>query len=160
MIEELTVRVIKATLVSDMQMLAIKGIARYGNARRMVTLNEEAAYRLCHHDFFGLTQQEAAQVLGIDQTTVTRRLRSLKDKAPQLFPILSKNTAAIYNRFITGNMSVKEIACDLNLTPRHCWQVLQNLWDTRKETGLYFRSGSRQRLQYRSWMDEYVKESW
>jgi hypothetical protein len=156
---ESTALMVKETLADDMMKLGIEGLARYGNKERLVSHEEEAAYRLCHHDFFGLTQGEAAQVLGITQQGVDWRLKTLRAKAPQLFPILSRNVAAIYNRFVTDNMSVKEIADDMNVTPRYCWQVLQDLWDDRKNNGLYFRTGTRQQLHYRPWMDEHIKEN-
>ena len=151
---------VKEQLANDMQALAVEGIARYGgHIQREISPEEEAAYRLCHHEFYGLTHEDAAQVLGIDRTVVTKRLGSMRVKAPQLFPILSRNVAAIYYRFTTDNMSVREIADDLSLSPRYCWQVLRNLWENRKKTGLYFRAGSRQRLHYRPWMDGHVKEN-
>jgi hypothetical protein len=155
---------VKEQLVSDIQVAAVRGLALYGDLRgppkRYVSTAEEAAYRLCHHDFYGLSQGEAAQVLGVTQAAVAQRLTSLKNKAPQLFPILSRNVAAVYNRFTTDNMTVREIADDLQLSPRYCWQVLQDLWENRENTGLYFRTGTRQRLYYRPWMDEHVKECW
>lgn len=149
---------IKTALVLDMQALAIEGIARYGDVARCITTSEEAAYRLCHHDFYGLTQQDAATVLGIKQSAVAQRLASLKDKAPQLFPILSQKVALVYHCFTADNMPVKQIAEKLKLTPRYCWRVLKKLWDTRKNNGLYFRSGFINRLHYRTWMDKHVKE--
>jgi hypothetical protein len=152
---------LKEVLTDDMQTLAVEGLARYGaDVQREISTEEEAAYRLCHHDFYGLTQGEAAQVLGVTQQAIDKRLRKMRATAPQLFPILSRNVAAIYNRFTTDNMSVREIADDLSLSPRYCWQVLQDLWNAREDTGLYFRAGTSQRLHYRPWMDEHVKENW
>lgn len=152
-----TIALIKETLTDDMENTVLTGLVRYGMIPRVITESEEAAFRLCHHDFFGLTQQQAAEVLGITRQGIGDKLKSVRRKAPQLFPILSKNVAIIYDRFTTDNMSVREIADDLSLTPRYCWQVLKDLWDCRKETGLYFRLGTAARLHYRPWMDEHVK---
>jgi predicted DNA-binding protein YlxM (UPF0122 family) len=146
-------------LADNMQALAVAGVVRYGRQPRLITQKQEAVYRLCHHDFFGLSQEEAAEVLDVDQRTISDRLSRMKEIAPQLFPVLSKNVAAIYNRFVTDNMSVREVADDLCLSPRYCWRVLRNLWENREETGLYFRLGTGTRLHYRPWMDEHVKSS-
>lgn len=158
--EEAHAALVKEQVTEDIQKLAIEGLARYGSrTSRVISPEEEAAYRLCHHDFFGLTQRAAAQVLGVDRSVVAKRLISIKAKAPQLFPILSKNVAAVYHRFTTDSMSVREIADELGLHPKYCWQILNKLWENRKTIGLYFRAGSKQRLHYRPWMDEHIKES-
>ena len=67
--------------------------------KRLITENEEQAYRLCSPDSYGLTYENAAILLHCHLNTVWRRLNRLKVKAPQLF----------YNDFIrpktphTGN---------------------------------------------------------
>jgi len=147
---------IKQQLAEDMQALAVTGVVKYPDQSRVIPTEQEAVYRLCHHDFLGLSQEEAAEVLDIDRRTVSYRLSRMKEVAPQLFPILSRNVAAIYDRFVTDNMSVKEVADDLRLTPRYCWRVLRNLWENREQTKLYFRVGTGTRLRYRPWMDEHV----
>lgn len=53
--------------------------------KRLITEDEEQAYRLCSPDFFGLTYENAAILLHCHLNTVWRRLKCLKVKAPQLF---------------------------------------------------------------------------
>ena len=52
---------------------------------RVITENEEQAYRLCSPDFYGLTYKNAALLLHCHLNTVCVRLKRLKAKAPQLF---------------------------------------------------------------------------
>lgn len=57
---------------------------------RAITLFEEKVIQLIHHDFAGLTQAEAAERLNVSQAQVSRAVSQLKIKAPQLFPVLTK----------------------------------------------------------------------
>lgn len=61
---------------------------------------ESRAYRYCHHEFEHLTVTEAAAKMEISDSKVRRLLKSLKRKAPQLFPILTKQQFQVY-RMIT-----------------------------------------------------------
>jgi len=67
---------------------------------RLITIQEEQAYRLCSPDFHGLTYENAALLMHCHLNTVYRLLKRLKDKAPQLFydgfirPRTPRNTAA------------------------------------------------------------------
>lgn len=68
--------------------------------KRLITVNEEQAYRLCSPDFYGLTYENAALLLHCHLNTVYRLLKRLKVKAPQLFyngfirPRTPRNNAA------------------------------------------------------------------
>lgn len=52
---------------------------------RLITEQEEQAYRLCSPDFWGLTYENAAILLHCHLSTVFRRLKQLKKRFPQLF---------------------------------------------------------------------------
>lgn len=52
---------------------------------RLITEQEEQAYRLCSPDFYGLTYKNAALLLHCHLNTVYLALKQLKAKAPQLF---------------------------------------------------------------------------
>jgi hypothetical protein len=148
-------------LASDMQRLALLGTLFYSQCPRVITIPQEAAYRLCHHDFFNFTHAEAAEILGVDRTAITKRLQAMRKVAPQLFPILPKNVARIYRMFAVDNMRVRAIADELHLHPRYCWQVLRNLFQEREQTGLYFRTNTGARLRsYGPWLDKDIKETW
>ena len=84
---------------------------------RIITEQEEQAIRLCHHDHDGCPTDDAARVMGITSTEVKALLRSVKRKAPQLFPILSPRQRAILD-LSNHNFSRTTIASALSLTPR------------------------------------------
>ena len=59
--------------------------------KRLITEQEEQAYRLCSLDFYGLTYASAAILLHCNLNTVWRTLNRLKVKAPQLFYVTFNN---------------------------------------------------------------------
>jgi hypothetical protein len=127
---------------------------RYGTAR-VVTFKQEEAYRLCHHQYFGLRMEEAAAILGISMRTLRWRLECLRKTAPQLFPILRPNVFKQYNMFMEG-YTVTEIAECLNISTRAVFAVLSYLHKHRRSTGVYFRSDAGRKLRYHAWMDSYI----
>lgn len=76
----------------------------------MLTKKQEEVIRLCHQDFGGLTEAEAAERLGIDQSSVSRRLARAEANAPQLFPIITKLQAQCHHYLMCDGWSPKEIA--------------------------------------------------
>jgi DNA-binding CsgD family transcriptional regulator len=83
--------------------------------KRLITEQQERAYRLCHHDFDGHTIQEAAEIMRITPVSVYKLLARMKKAAPHLFPILSKNHATIWRMFLAGK-TCKQIADELGET--------------------------------------------
>ena len=63
--------------------------------KRILTKKEEMAIRLVHHDFFGMTTKLAALQMGLGQRRVQQLLQSVRLKAPQMFPILTKQQADV-----------------------------------------------------------------
>jgi DNA-directed RNA polymerase specialized sigma24 family protein len=53
------------------------------------------AYRQCHHDFKGLSIEQAALALGWPTARIRMLLREAEEIAPQLFPILSHRQARV-----------------------------------------------------------------
>ena len=92
--------------------------------KRLITKRQEEALKLCHHDFSGLTQEEAAKEMGITQSAVNDLLNRVKKVAPQLVPILTKHEFKIYNYYIEKNWSVTEIAEHFNLTESAIYATL------------------------------------
>lgn len=78
--------------------------------KRLITEKQERALKLCHYDHGGLTREEAAKIMGIDQSVLSRLLRKVKKVAPQLFPIMTKQEAKISHYFMVDGWKVKEIA--------------------------------------------------
>lgn len=54
---------------------------------RLLTKQEEQAFRLTHKDFLGLPTWDAASEMGISERRVQQLLASVKKKAPQLFAV-------------------------------------------------------------------------
>jgi len=133
-----------------------EGLRRYKTHRR-ITPSQEMAYRLCHQDHLGMSQICAAEVMKISPSRVNRLLDRVKQVAPQLFPILAPRIAKMYELFME-NYTCREIAETLGVTPRAVQYAIKELFRTRREVGLYFRSNSERRLSYRTYMDEWIKE--
>ncbi len=63
--------------------------------KRNLTPNEEQAIRLIHHDFGGVSIEDAAIYMDRTVRAVQRLLHSAEKKAPQMFPILTPEHRAI-----------------------------------------------------------------
>lgn len=59
-------------------------------------------YRLCHHDFGGLSYTEAAKTENISVRSVYRVLSEMRQFSPQLFPILNKEQAGMWKMWNDG----------------------------------------------------------
>jgi hypothetical protein len=127
---------------------------------RLVTREQEIAYRLCHQDHFGLTRHTAASLMGVTVKRLNALLANMRLNTPQLFPVLPPKASHIYQMFVQDGMTMAEIADELDITIHYIRFVLQVLYDSRKQSGLYFKSDARRRLSYMPWMDKYVIEVW
>ena len=63
--------------------------------KRTLSKFEEHIVRLCHHDFGGLPIEDAAAKIDITVPKLRGKLRQIKRKCPQLFPILTPQHQAI-----------------------------------------------------------------
>ena len=95
-----------------------------------ITEQEQQAYRLRHHEFEGLTEAEAAEEMGINKPRVRQLLQSLKRKAPQLFPILTRHQFLVYDFYVGKGLSQKEIAKLFNITQQSIDETLQRMKDS------------------------------
>jgi predicted DNA-binding protein YlxM (UPF0122 family) len=151
-------RAVRDTATRDIERTHQEGLHRYGkDAERLVTPKQELAFRLRHHDFHGLSLSEVARAMGVEEQAVTNLLTRMQSAAPQMFPILSPRIARMYQLFTEDNMTCKEIAEEVGVTPRAVQKALRDLYDRRKVTGLWFRSGSGRKLSYQPWMDTYTR---
>lgn len=91
---------------------------------RYITKDEERCYRLRHHEFVGLTTKETAKKMNITSEKVRRLLKSLKTKAPQLFPILTYRQQFICWLYIDKGLSQYKIAKYLNTTQSNISAIL------------------------------------
>jgi len=122
--------------------------------KRLITERQEQALKLCHHDFKGLTQEEAAKVMGISKSNICELLAHVKKAAPQLFPILTKQEAKTYHYYMVEGWEVGEIAEYTELSPETVYGTLQRA----KTKGMYFTKAKGRVLQYNETMDDKVKE--
>lgn len=123
---------------------------------RTVTKLEEQAYRLCHHDFDGLTVAEAAIRMELREHIVRRLLKSLKRKAPQLFPILSKRQFLIYKLRTEKGHTQQEIAGILRTTQSNVQEALDRM-EKQGMPGLNV-EGLGDTVSYDGSMDKFIKQ--
>lgn len=95
----------------------------------MITKQEEQAYRLRHHEFEGLTEEKTAKIMNVSKRTVKRLLKNLKQKAPQLFPILTRQQYLIYQWYVERGLSQENIAALLGTTQQNVDRILQRMKD-------------------------------
>lgn len=76
----------------------------------MLSRKEAEIYRLCHHDFDGLSTKEAAEIMGVTPRRIEQVLVKIKRKAPQLFPILTRIQAHAYSLRVNEGKTLKQIA--------------------------------------------------
>lgn len=86
--------------------------------KRLITKRQERALKLCHHDFGGLTQKEAAKIMGITPASLSGLLSRVKKVYPCYFPLITKQEAKIYHYYMVDGWSVSEIAEYMELTER------------------------------------------
>ncbi len=83
---------------------------------------EESVIRACHHDFLGLTQDQAAEYLSVTPAKISRTLSDLQERSKTikplalLFPILTQNQACVYKCIAESGMSLAQTADKLSMT--------------------------------------------
>ncbi len=119
---------------------------------RLITFRQEQALRLCHQDFYGLNQIEAAEQMGISPQALGRLLARIKKILPQYFPIFTKFEAKIYHYYMVDGWSVDEIAEYVEHGPHTIYRALQRV----KSKGAYFTGSKGRVLSYDESMDAQV----
>lgn len=122
--------------------------------KRLITEQQEQILRACHCDFDGLTQAEAADKLGISQSTISNALKHIEEVMPDFFPILTKLEAQTYHLFMSEGWNVDEIAEYLDQSANAIYKTLRRT----KDKGMFFTATRGRVLQYESSMDVNVKE--
>lgn len=118
--------------------------------KRTITRRQETAYRLCHHDFGGLSIDDTAVRMKITAVSVRRLLNKVKRKAPQLFPIFTTRQRAILSMY-DERLNQKEVAELLGISEK----VLEKDVTFLRKRGYLF---NRKPDQYDPGMDGMVKE--
>ena len=117
---------------------------------RLITEKQEQALRLCHQDFEGLGQTEAAKQMGISQQAISKLLAAVEKILPDYFPLLTKTEAKRYHLYMAEGWSVKDIAEHFELTLRSVYNALQRA----RDKGMYFTETKKKMLSYNSEMDD------
>ena len=122
--------------------------------QRKITIQEEQVYRLRHHKFGRLSTQETAKRMKISTRQVRRLLKSLRKKAPQLFPILTHRQYIIYWLYTDMGLSQYQIADYLNTTHFNIYYILKRL----KKKGMTFYKSHKTRdiITYEERMDNQI----
>src|SRR5271157_4599276 len=94
--------------------------------KRVLTKREETAIRLCHHDFKGLSVEQAAKRMGIKIHSVQDLLKDAERKAPQLFPILNTVERAVL-ALIDNGAKIDEMAAGLGIQTRRIDRIIIKL---------------------------------
>ena len=120
-----------------------------------ITKRQEQAYRLCHHEFGGLSQTDAAKKMNISQPRVNELLAIVRQKAPQLFPILTATQDKVLHMVLVDGFRYFEVAEKLGITISavgNCVAIL-------KEKGVIFAEGkTRGAIRFEEYMSDQVKE--
>jgi transposase len=124
--------------------------------KREITEQEERAYHLCHHEFHGHTVTEAAILMGVSVSQVRRLLRNVKQKAPQLFPILTKQQYLIFQLYVERGLTQRVIAEMLKTTQSNIHAIIQRM-KKKGVKGLDV-TGIGDTVSYDSSMDKHVKQ--
>jgi len=120
--------------------------------KRLITKRQEQALRFCDQDFEGLTQEEAAEKMGVSHQAVSCLLAAVEKVLPDYFPILTKLEARAYHYYMVEGWEVNDIAEHIEKSPDAIYKALQGA----RAKGKFFR-GKGKMLQYRPWMDAQVE---
>lgn len=122
--------------------------------KRNLTNYEETIIRSVHHEFDGMSRKTVAEGLGITRQALAYHLKQIKKKAPQLFPILTKEQWKVYKMYQEGKDSITitdELGCTLRYVEAIQAQLLKKGFDCR------IRRNGRETKRYNLSMDGSVK---
>ncbi len=121
---------------------------------RILSEHEEWAIRLCHHDFAGMTTDTAAGTfMKVSQRRIQQLLRSAEQKAPQLFPILTKHQVEIRWLINDAGLTFEQVAETLRVSVNSVSNTVQLL----KVKGVLIER-RKKTVQYQNWHDSQIKE--
>lgn len=123
--------------------------------KRKITEKQEQALRLCHHEFGGLTQAEAAEKMGITQPALSELLAAVKKVMPEWFPILTKFEAKCYHIYIDEGFTIPFVAVQVGKSQSAVYDALKRT----RAKGQFFPEAKRKVLQYNPSMhDNQIKQ--
>jgi transposase len=90
--------------------------------KRNITHFEESVLRLVHHQFGALTQADAADLLGVSESVISRTLNDLRFRSRKvrpirvMFPILTQHQYSVFKCFADEGMTIRETADKLEMS--------------------------------------------
>ena len=120
---------------------------------RVITEFEEKVLRLVHHEFKGYTQIEAAEKLDVSQACIAQTLGRIRQVVPQLFPIMTRHQAYVYEQITKKGMTAEQIARRMGKSKRAIEQMIVRI----KKRGFAFPRRAK-KLRLEPWMDNQVVE--
>ncbi|KKM07779.1 hypothetical protein LCGC14_1730440, partial [marine sediment metagenome] len=116
-----------------------------------LTKFEERVIRLTHHDHQGLTQQEASEKLGVSQACIAQTLSRIRGVAPELFPIMTRHQAYVYELVTKKGMTAEHIAKHMGVSKRAIEQMIVRI----KKRGFAFPKRAK-KLRFEPWMENQI----
>jgi hypothetical protein len=95
--------------------------------QRILDKQEEQVIRYHHHEFMALSVGETAVKMEIPVRKVYSYLKSIKRKAPQLFPILTAEQFKVYKLLTEENMDYGGVAARLDCTSERVNKIVVQL---------------------------------
>ncbi|KKN21068.1 hypothetical protein LCGC14_0928940 [marine sediment metagenome] len=129
-------------------------VRAYIITKRLITKKQEQALKLCHHEFDGLTQVEAAEQVGISHQAISDLLARVKKVLPQYFPIFTKLEMRWYHYYMVDGWSVADIAEYTESSPDTIYKALKRI----RSKGAYFTEPTNRVLSYDESMDANIKQ--
>ena len=96
---------------------------------RILTEQEERAYRLCSQDFKGLPKEVVAKRMGVSVRRVQQLLASVESKCPQLSHVLPPQQAKVQSLINDQGCTYEQIAQILNISISAVASTVQALRD-------------------------------
>ena len=121
--------------------------------KHILTKKEQQAYRLCHQDFAGLITKEAGKRMGVSQRRIQQLLQGVKQKAPQLFPILTARQVCIDVLINENGYSYQDVVRAMNISI----STVSNIVEAMKKKGVKFLR-RKPKVSYQDYMDKQVIE--
>jgi len=121
---------------------------------RVISKKDQAIYEMCHHEFQGLSQQEAASWLGISSSAVHDTLQRVKAVAPQLFPIITKRQFEVVQLITCDGLMHEEVAERLGVTV----SAISNTVEVLKKRGFKFPTRTKPPVKFNEYQDKFIRE--
>ncbi len=131
--------------------------------KRLITKRQQEILMLVHHEFQGLSREEAAKKLGISSQAINDALAKVRKTLPQYFPILTALEIKCYHFFVDEGWPVNEIAAYVDISG----DSVQNALRRAKGKGMWWPKGQGRILSYdqfgddetgQNWIDNHIKE--